>query len=473
MKVLYVASEAFPFIKVGESGDIAAALPKYINRTGEAEVRVILPNFSQIDPLFRKNFKTLGRGRLKMGTREIDFTLEHLKYLETDYYFISSDTYFHRENIYGESDDAERFAFFSKAVLESLDIIKFHPDIIHCNNIASALIPVFLQEKKEEKSKLSSIKTLFTLHSLKYQGIVNRDLLQDILDLNPMEYFLEDSMKYYDSISFLKGAIVYSDAINTVSNTYLDEILTEEKGMGLAGLFRFHRKKIVGIRNGIDTEIFDPKKDSEIEFNYGYTTLEKRRENKIQLQKELGLHENSEIPLIAVIGKLEEEKGMELLKEKMDALLSEKVEIIILGSGMEKYEDFFDYYAHLYPDKVYTQEFRNDFLTKKILSGTDIILTPSHTEPCGLIQMLALRYGAIPVARVTGGIGETLNMDNSFLFHEYSGEEMLHAVQNALHCYHNDRAGWMKKIEKGMRARNSWGTPAKKYLALYKKLLKK
>ncbi|MGL4403469.1 MAG: glycogen synthase [Fusobacteriaceae bacterium] len=473
MKILYAASEAFPFIKVGESGDVAAALPKYINRTGEAEVRVILPNFSQIDPLFRKNFKTLGQGKLMMGGKEIQFAVEHLKYLETDYYFISSDIYFDRERIYGESDDPERFAFFSRAVIQSLDIIGFHPDIIHCNNIATALIPVFLREKKDGKNRLSRIKTLFTIHSLKHHGIANRDILQDVLDLNPEEYFLEESMKFYDSISFLKGAVVYADGVNTVSATYLDEILTEDGGMGLSGLFEFYRKKISGIKNGIDTEVFDPKKDNEIEFNYGYTTLDRRRENKLQLQKELGLHENTEIPLVAVIGKLEEEKGMELLKEKMDALLSEKIEMVILGSGLEKYEDFFDYYAHLYPDKIYTQEFRNDFLTKKILSGADIILTPSLSEPCGLIQMLALRYGAIPVARVTGGIGETLNSENSFLFHDYSGDAMLHAVQNALHTYQEDRAGWLKKIEKGMRARNSWGTPAKKYLALYKKLTKK
>lgn len=475
MKILYVASEAFPFIRVGESGDISAALPKYINRTGEAEIRVILPNFSQIDPLFKKNFKNVGKSSVKLGWREIEFSIEHLKYSDTDYYFITNEYYFHRDKIYGEWDDPERFAFFSKAVLESLKILKFYPDIIHCNSVSSALVPVFLkekQEKKKEKTKLSSTKTLFTLHSLKYHGIADRDFLLDVLDLDSEKYFVDESMKYYDSLSFLKGAIVYSDMVNTVSGTYLDELFTEEGSGSLSGLFKFHKKKLLGIRNGIDTEIFDPKKDMEIEFNYGYTTLEKRRENKLQLQKELGLYPSREIPLVAFIGKLEDEKGVELIKEKMDAILSQKVEMIILGSGLEKYEDFFDYYAHLYPDKVYTQEFREDFLTKKILSGADIILTPSQSEPCGLIQMLALRYGAIPVARETGGICETLTEENSFLFQDYSSHEMFNALENALYCYHNDREKWLKKIEKGMRARNSWATPAKKYLELYKKMIK-
>lgn len=472
MKILYVASESFPFIKVGESGDVAAALPKYINRTGEAEVRVILPNFFQIDPLFRKNFKNIGKGTVKLGWREVDFSLEHLKYMDTDYYFISNDYYFNRERVYGEADDAERFAFFSKAVLESIEIIKFYPDVLHCNSVTSALVPVFLKDIKKERKKLSNIKTLFTLHSLKYQGIVNRDLLQEILDLDPKEYFMEESLKYYDSISFLKGAIVYSDAINTVSNTYLHELLTEEGGGSLAGLLKFHKNKISAIMNGIDTEIFDPKKDREIEFNYGYTTLEKRKENKLQLQKELGLHEDREIPLIGIIGKLEEEKGLELIKKKMDAILSHKVELIFLGSGSERYEDFFDYYSHLYPDKVYTREFRDDFLVKKALSGVDIILTPAHSEPCGLIQMLALRYGAVPVARLTGGISETLKEENSFLFKEYSEKEMMHSLEEALHCYHNDHSKWLKMIEKGMRARNSWVTPVKKYLDLYRKIMK-
>lgn len=482
MKVLYVASEAFPFIHMGESGDVATALPKYLNRTGEVEARVILPNFSQIDHLFRENFKNIGKGKLKLGWREIEFSVEHLKYLEVDYYFISNEHYFNRENAYGESDDPERFAFFSKAVLESLKIIKFYPDIIHCNNISSAPIPLLLHERKEMEiskgkehlGKIARIKTLFTLHSLKHQGSVNREMLQDLLDsdLNfesDLNFDLDSKIKLD---SFLTGAITYADAVNCVSNSYLEEILTETGGGEHSELFRFHRKKMCGIRNGIDTDIFDPKKDGEIEFNYGYTALEKRRENKFQLQKELGLMEGREIPLVAIIGKLVEERGMELIKERIDDILSERVELIFLGSGEERYEDFFDYYSHLYPDKVFTGEHGEEFLTKKILSGADIILTPSQTEPCGLIQMLALRYGAIPVARLTGGIKETLNEENSFLFNDYSSSDMIVAIKEALNCYHNNHGQWLKMIEKGMRARNTWITPAKKYLELYKKLIK-
>lgn len=477
MKILYVASECFPFIKTGESADVAYSFPRALKKTDEAEVKVILPDFSKIPAEYRAFFKMLGKGKLTLGWREIEFSVEHLNHEGLEYYFIKNDYYFSREKIFGEFDDAERFSFFSKAVLYALNIIKFIPDIIHCNGVTSALIPLYLKELREEKNpdkkikNLKAVKTLFTVHSLKYQGIVNRDAILDILDLDPEEYFKDEALKYFDSISFMKAGIVYSDAISTVSQTYAAELQTEEYAGALTGLFRFYKKKIKGIKNGIDSELFDPKKDKEIPYNYGYTTLKKRKENKLLLQEELGLHQDSQIPLIAVISKLNEERGMELIKERIDAILSEKVELVFIGSGDEKYEDLFDYYSHIYPDKVFSQGFTDDSMTKKILSAADMILIPSKTEPCGLISMLALRYGTVPIARSTGGMKEILSPENSFTFENFDPDEMMDTLRGALGCYFNNNTKWNQIMEKGMRSRNSWSIPAKKYLELYKKII--
>lgn len=478
MKILYVASESFPFIKMGESADVAYSLPKAISKNEDIDMRVILPYFSQIPKEYTAYFKNIGKGTFKLGWREVEFSVEHLNHEGVDYYFIRNDYYFDRDKIFGESDDGERFAFFSKAVIYSLNIIKFTPDIIHCNGVTSALIPLFLKELREDKKlekqfkNLKKIKTLFTIHSLKYQGIVNRDALLDILNLDPEEYFTESSLKFYDSISFIKAGITYSDAISTVSPTYASELLTEEYAGALAGLFQFYRKKLIGIRNGIDTELFDPKRDKELFYNYGYTTIEKRKENKLLLQEELGLHQDAEIPLITIISKLNDERGIELIKDRIDAILTEKVELIVVGNGDEKYEDLFDYYSHIYYDKVFTKSFGDESLTKKILSAADIVLIPSKTEPCGLIQMLALRYGAVPVARATGGIKETVSNENGFLFEDFNSDEMMKALREALDCYHNNRERWNQIVEKGMRARNFWTSPVKKYIDLYKKIAK-
>ncbi|MGL6100346.1 MAG: glycogen synthase [Fusobacteriaceae bacterium] len=383
MKVLYVANDVFPFVKSDESSYLSAALPKYINRTGEAEVRVILPNCLHMDSLFRKNFKNIGDGSIVLDSKKIHFWIEHLKYMEINYYLVVS----------GE-DVPYSSEFFSRAVLQSFNIIKFHPDIIHCNHVSSAPIPALLSSSK--------IKTVFTV---------------------------------YNESPLLESALAYSDSICTVKN--------------FPELSKLYKTKMLSVRNSIDIEVFDPKKDSEIEFNYGYTSIIQRKSNKLQLQKELGLFENRDIPVIAVIGKLDRENGMDLILQNMDSIMSEKVEMIFLGSGDEKYEDFFDYYAHIYPDKVYTQEFRSDFLTKKILSGADIIITPES----GITHMLALRYGAVPVS---------LFCDNT-----------LTPLEWALNSYRHEPTNWLKTVEKGMRANHSCSIPVKKYLSLYKNLLEK
>lgn len=475
MKILYVTGASYPFLVAGENAYVAYSLPREIKELGE-DVRVIMPKFSQIGHEYKEKMKKIGSFQIKLNWRDISFDLESLEIDGVVYYFLENPYYFHREKIYGEKDDCERFAAFSKGVLEALKILDWVPDILHCNNSVSALIPVYLEKIKKENRKKSSIysdvSTLFTIHTLKHQGAVSYDDFKDILDLDEKSYFKDEIMKHYDHASLLKGAVYFSHMINTVSSSYLKEIMTPEGAGSLAGFFLHHKKKIVGIRDGIDNEIFDPKKDKYIVENYGYTTLEKRKNNKLALQRELGLDIGSEIPLIAVLSKLDSERGMELLKDKFHELLKRDVEIVLIGSGEEKYEDYFDYYSTVLPRRVFSEgfDFNRDNLSRKILSGADFLLLPSETEPCGIIQMLGLRYGVVPVVRATGGLKETVSPETGFIFENFSSTEMLEAIDRGLKIYREENDKFLKIVEKGMRARNSWKNSAKKYIELFKKI---
>lgn len=475
MQILYVTGASYPFLVAGENAYVAYSLPREI-RELEGDVRVIMPKFSQIGEEFKERMEKIADIEVKLGWRTITLGVETLKLDGVVYYFLENEFYFNRDRIFGEEDDCERFAVFSKGVLESLKVLDWIPEVIHCNNSVSALVPIYLEKIKKEKSKKKSIyndvSTLFTIHTLKHQGIVSYSTFKDILDLDEKTYFTEEVMKHYDHASLLKGAVYCADMVNTVSSNYLKEIMTPEGSGSLSGFFQHHKKKIVGIKNGIDSEVFDPKKDSAIVENYGYTTLDRRKNNKLTLQRELGLDIGSEIPVIAILSKLDNERGMELLKDKFQEVLKREVELVIIGSGEERYEDYFDYYSTVMPNRVFTQgfDFNQDNLSRKILSGADFLLVPSESEPCGIIQMLALRYGVVPIVRATGGLKETVSPETGFLFENFSSTEMLEAIDEGLKIYRGEQEKFLKIVEKGMRARNSWKTSAKKYMELFNKI---
>ncbi|GAA0718778.1 glycogen synthase GlgA [Clostridium malenominatum] len=468
MRVLFVSSEAYPFIKTGGLGDVAYALPKALRKLG-IDARVIIPNYSNINEEYKKDMVDIGEFNLQLGWRNQHTSLYFLDG-EVPCYFIDNEYYFSRNDYYGYYDDGERFAYFSKAVLESIKYIKeFAPDIIHCNDWHSGIIPVLLKDKYYNEQEYKNIKTVYTIHNLRYQGIFGKEVLGDILSLDE-EYYSEDKLKYYDGISFMKGGIIYADKVSTVSKTYAEEIKTEEYGEGLHGLLRYYEGKLRGIVNGIDYDLYDPEKDEELFVNYGYDNCYLKEENKLSLQKELNLKVDNTIPMIGMITRLVDQKGLDLVSKIMDELIKKPIQLVVLGTGFKEYEDMFKRYAYMNPEKVSINLFFSEALAKKIYASSDIFLMPSRFEPCGIGQLLAMRYGSIPVVRETGGLKDTVNINNGFTFKNYYEWDFFYVLDKALEAYY-DKSKWKDKIKSAMISENSWSKSANEYLALYNECL--
>jgi len=476
MKVLFATGEAWPFIKTGGLGDVAHSLPKALSKMG-MDIRVILPKYSLIDYKYKSKMKHIGHTYIKLAWRNQYCGVETLEYEGVKYYFIDNEFYFNREKAYGEFDDCERFSFFSKGIMAALDIIDFVPDLIHCNDWHTGLVPLYLNELKRS-GIYEETKTLYTIHNLKFQGIFARENLGDIVALPYDSYFREDGLKYYDAISFMKGGINYSDHVSTVSETYAQEIKTETYGEGLQGLFHLYEDKLSGIVNGIDYEIFNPRKDKEISTKFGQTKLDKKVKNKLALQKELGLAVSEDTLLIGIITRLDKQKGMDLVAHILQELLEKDVQIVLLGTGAQDFEDLFEYYSHIYPSKLSSNITFDHALAKRIYASSDIFLMPSLFEPCGLSQMISMRYGTVPVVRETGGLKDTVeaynkfaNTGTGFTFSNYNAHEMLDAINRAIELY-SDKKRWKEISIRGMQKKNSWSQAGKSYKKLYSEIVK-
>lgn len=478
-KLLLVASEVYPFIKTGGLADVAYALPKALSQEG-MDVRVILPKYIQIPWEYRKEMIDRGNKFIDLAWRKEYVGIEELTYQGITYYFVDNEQYFKRDNIYGEMDDCERFAFFAKAVVDSFDLTGFTPDIIHCNDWHTGLIPVYLADKKLYNPELD-IKTVYTIHNLRFQGVFPYDNLIWTLGLDPKKYFDDNGIKFHHDISFMKGGVNFSDIITTVSETYAEEIQTSFYGEGLDGLFRHNRERLFGITNGIDYDIFNPETDSDIRFNYGLKTLKNKSEDKLYLQKKLGLTPNIDKPLISIITRLDRQKGIHLIMTVFDTLMRETdIQFIALGNGEVEYEEFFRRKAAEYPDRVAAIIGFNHILSKEIYAGSDMLLMPSFFEPCGLSQLIAMRYGTVPVVRETGGLKDTVipfneftHMGTGFSFKNYNAHDMLHVIKYSLTFFHEHKNSWNTVISNGMRADHSWVKASKKYIKLYESLFNK
>jgi starch synthase len=475
MKILFVTGEAWPFIKTGGLGDVSHSLPKSLSKSG-VDIRVIMPKYKAIDYKYKSKMKHLGHTFVRLSWRNQYCGVDLLEYDGVKYYFIDNEHYFKRDNIYGEFDDCERFGFFSKAVLAALEVMEFKPDIIHCNDWHSGLTPVYLKELQKNK-KYTDIKTLFTIHNLKYQGIFSMETLGDVLGLSHDIHFREDSMKYYDAISFLKGGVNASDFISTVSEAYADEIKTEFFGENLHGLFQVNNHRLSGIINGIDYDIFNPRKDKDIEIKFGQSKVEKKVKNKLALQKELGLTVSEEVPMIGIITRLVRQKGLDLITHVLQELLQMDIQIVLLGTGDQDYEDIFEYYSQIYPSKLSSNIGYSETLAKKIYASSDMFLMPSLFEPCGLSQMISMRYGTVPIVRETGGLKDTVkpynaftNEGTGFTFRNYNAHEMLKTVKNSVEVY-KDKKAWKELVLRCMNEKNSWSHAAKNYKSFYKEIL--
>ena len=474
MNVLFVGSECVPFAKTGGLADVIGALPKSLQQL-DVNVRVILPKFEIIPDSFKKQMKDVATFDVQLGWRSQYCGLQELVHEGIHYYFIDNEYFFRRQGLYGYGDEAERFAYFSKAVLDAIPHMDFVPDIIHCHDWQAALIPVLLRAHYRHLELYAPMKTMLTIHNLKYQGWFDRTLLQDLLSLGN-EYFYWDALGMYDGGSCLKGGLVYADMITTVSRTYAEEIQTPFFGENLDSTLRYRQQDLYGIVNGIDNDLYNPATDKNIPFNYS-TSWEDKLKNKAALQAEVGLPIDENALVIGIVSRLVEQKGLDLIDRILHEILDMNVQVVVLGTGEYRYEQMLRHY-HGYRSKQVSAHIRfNEGFAHRIYAGSDVFLMPSLFEPCGIGQLLALRYLTAPIVRETGGLKDTVQAYNpqtgvgtGFTFHDYNAHEMLFAISRAVKLY-EDKDAWRQLVANMAEQDFSWTESAKEYVDLYKKML--
>ncbi|MBE6828516.1 MAG: glycogen synthase GlgA [Ruminococcaceae bacterium] len=473
MKVLYAASEALPFMASGGLGDVAGSLPQAL-RKRLIGARVVMPMYDTIKQELKDEMTFITSFTVPVAWRRQYCGVFQAKCGGVIYYLIDNQYYFKRDGIYGYYDDAERFAFFSRAVLEMLQYIDFKPDIIHCNDWQTALVPVYYSTMYAQAPGYENIKTVFTIHNIQYQGTYGKEIIPEVLGI-PAE--ATGVVEYGGDVNFMKGAIESADRITTVSPSYANEIMDPWYSHGLDGILNERSWKLSGILNGIDTVLYDPSTDKDIFSNYSASDFKNKAKNKQKLQELMGLPQKADTPLIGMVTRLVSHKGLDLVKAVMEELIqTADVQIVVLGSGDWQYEEFFKYLAGKYPEQVAIKLGFVPSLSKKIYAGSDLFLMPSKAEPCGLSQMIALRYGSIPIVRETGGLRDSIHDSgdgegNGFTFANYNAHEMLHAIRRAIEGYQNKK-GWKILVKRAMECDNSWGKSANEYIKLYNALLK-
>ena len=478
MKILFATSECVPFVKTGGLADVIGALPREIHKAGE-DVRVILPLYKAIGPQWREQMQHVLYFYVNLGWRRQYVGIERLEYAGITYYFVDNEQYFGRDYIYGMGgDEGERFAFFCRAVLEVLPKIDFIPDILHCNDWQTGLIPVLHKLQYKQLELFENIKTVFTIHNLQYQGLFPIDTIEDLLYLGNLAY-TSDALEFYGMCSCMKGGIVFSDEITTVSPTYSQEIQTAYYGERLDGLLRSRVDHLTGILNGIDTVEYDPATDNVIAVPYTADTFDKKVENKLALQRELGLAVDANVPLIAMITRLSGQKGLDLVECVLPEIMSTGAQLVVLGTGESRYVDLFSWAQWKYPQQVSANFQMNNALSHKLYAAADMFLMPSLFEPCGLSQLISLRYGTLPITRETGGLRDTVlayneytGDGNGFTFLYYNAHDMLHVIENAVKMFREQRDVFNGLAIRAMKGQYGWDQSAKKYLELYRKLLK-
>lgn len=471
MKVLFASSEAYPFAMSGGLADVAGALPKAL-RKRFVGCRVVLPLYDCVSEELRQKMTFVCSITVPVAWRRQYCGIFEAHIDGVIYYLIDNQYYFKRDGLYGHFDDAERFAFFSRAVLEMIPYIGFTPDIIHCNDWQTALIPIYLDSFYKYADLYKDMKAVFTIHNIQYQGKYGHELTEDVVGL-PAER--EGILDYDGCLNFMKGAIQCSDKVTTVSPTYAKEILDPFYSHGLDGILKEFTYKLTGIVNGIDCEVYNPESDPLIYKNFSADDVSGKAYNKQKLQEELGLPQNADIPVIGIVTRLVKHKGLDLVKCVFEDLLKADLQFAILGSGEWEFETFFHEMAEKYPDKVGLKLGFNPQLAHRIYAGADIFLMPSLSEPCGLAQMVALRYGTIPIVRETGGLNDTISdsgdgKGNGFTFKSYNAHDMQETVWRSLAGY-ADKEGWSILRDRAMRCDNSWGASANAYIRLYKEIL--
>lgn len=475
--VLFVASECVPFIKTGGLADVVGSLPKYIDKN-RFDVRVMLPKYAAMSNELKEKLIYRTHFYMDLAWRSQYVGILEMEYDGVIFYFIDNEYYFAGNHPYGcIHEDVEKFGFFSKAALSSLPVLGFRPDIIHCHDWQTGLIPVFLNERFQGSEYYRGIKTIMTIHNLKFQGTWNQQTIKDITGLSDF-YFTSDKLEAYGDANYLKGGLVYADYITTVSETYANEIKIPFYGEGLDGLIRAREHQLLGILNGIDYEEYNPEKDPFIFYPYNKENFYTEKcKNKKALQQELNLEVNEKTFMIGLVSRLTDQKGLDLVDYVIEEICAEDTQLVVLGTGEEKYENLFRHFAWKYGDRVSANIFYSNERSHKIYASCDAFLMPSLFEPCGLSQLMSLRYGTVPLVRETGGLKDTVEAydefkgtGTGFSFKNYNAHEMLDIIRYAKHIYYNKRTEWNKLIERGMAKDFSWGTSARKYEELYDRM---
>ena len=476
MKILYAASEVLPFSSSGGLADVMGSLPEAVKSLSpDADVRVISPLYASVKEKYGDRLVKLAQFTVRLSWRNQYCAIYGTEKNGVTYYFVDNEYYFKRGSLYGDFDDGERFAYFSAAVLDAMAQLNFYPDVLHANDWQTALAVVQLKTRRAATEGYRDVRAVFSIHNILFQGIYDFAIAGDVFDLSPEGCRCTE---FNGKINLMKGAVVCADRVVTVSPRYAQEIKTPEYAQGLDPIIRMYEGKLHGILNGIDVSYYDPHTDPALYRNYTWRSLRRKTENKTALQRDLSLPEAQNVPLISVISRLTEQKGLSLIEEQAEALLNEDVQLVILGCGDPRYEEFFRRLEAAHPDKVRTLLLYDKDLSKRIYAASDLFLMPSRTEPCGLSQMIASRYGAVPVVRETGGLYDSIHPyriidgkpdGNGFTFAPFNGADLLYVVRQALALY-RDRAAFDALAVTAMRTDFSWRRSAADYLQLYQTL---
>ena len=474
-KILFAASEGVPFIKTGGLADVVGSLPKYIDKE-YFDVRVFIPKYTCMKQEMKDKLRYVTHFYMDFNWQNVYVGVLEAEEAGVHYYFIDNESYFGGFKPYGDDPryEIEKYAYFCKAVLSALPLLNFQPDLIHCHDWQTGLIPVYLKERFHGGDFYRNMKSVITIHNLKFQGKWDVKTVQSITGL-PEYYFTSDKLEAYKDANLLKGGIVFADAVTTVSQTYAEEIKMPFYGEGLDGLMRARSNSLRGIVNGIDYNEFNPATDTMIAQTYDARTFRKEKvKNKRALQEQLGLPVDDKKFMVGIVSRLTDQKGLDLIQAVMDELCAEDIQLVVLGTGDEQYENMFRHYDWKYHDRVSAQIYYSNELSHKIYAGCDAFLMPSLFEPCGLSQLMALRYGTVPIVRETGGLKDTVEPYNEyegkgtgFSFANYNAHEMLGSVRYAEYVYSSKRREWNKIIDRAMAKDYSWWTSAAKYQELY------
>lgn len=475
MKILFAAAECAPFFKTGGLGDVAGALPKALKEKG-ADIRVVLPYFSKMGDQYKAKVEDLFNFEVEVGWRRQYCGVKYLKHQGIEYYFIDNMYYFNRPNLYGDYDDGERFAFFQMALIELMEKIDFIPDVVHVNDYHTAMVPFLLKEKYHWIQAYRKIRSVLTIHNIEFQGQYDASIMADLFGMGA-ERYEDGTIRYNDCVNFMKAGILYADRVTTVSPSYAEEIKTPEFGSGLDVILRMESGKLSGIVNGIDYDMFDPMTDPAIFTHYDSKHLEKKLENKAKLQELLGLPVRKEVPMIGIVSRLTYQKGFHLLLQEMENLMQFDVQLVLIGTGDPDFENGFRYFGEKFPEKASIQIAFDVQLAQKVYAGVDMFLMPSAFEPCGLSQMISMRYGTLPVVHEIGGLKDTVQPYNpltqegtGFGFVDYQSYFLMNALKQAIELYQQEPETWQKLMRSAMAKDFSWDVSSQRYLELYQQI---